>query len=74
MTDVCFQVELEKAVKEKVMERRNTLFEKTKQEVAKRVKFEDAVSIVVMWYTYVVNKLSLVISHCSTESPLPSHR
>ena len=40
----CFQGELEKAVKEKVIERRNAVFEKTKEEVAKRVKYEDTVS------------------------------
>ena len=39
------QAELEKAIKEKVVERRKTVFEKTKEEVAKRVKFEDAVSV-----------------------------
>jgi CRISPR/Cas system-associated endoribonuclease Cas2 len=42
-----FQGELEKALKEKVIEKRNTVFEKTKEEVAKRVKFEDAVSVIV---------------------------
>lgn len=41
----CSQGELEKALKEKVIERRNAVFEKTKEEVAKRVKFEDAVSV-----------------------------
>ena len=40
-----FQGELEKALKEKVIEKRSTVFEKTKEEVAKRVKFEDAVSV-----------------------------
>ena len=39
------QGELEKALKEKVIEKRSTVFEKTKEEVTKRVKFEDAVSV-----------------------------
>ena len=39
------QGELEKALKEKVIEKRNAVFEKTKEEVAKRVKFEDIVSV-----------------------------
>lgn len=44
-TQSCSQGELEKALKEKVIEKRNAVFEKIKEEVAKRVKFEDAVSV-----------------------------
>lgn len=40
------QAELEKVVREKTVDRRRVVFEKTKEEVAKRVKFEDAVSVV----------------------------
>ena len=36
-------------MKEKVVERRTAVFEKTKEEVAKRVKFEDAVSVYVLF-------------------------
>lgn len=50
------QAELEKAVKEKAVERRRGVFEKTKEEVAKRVKFEDAVSV--MWSVVVILKFS----------------
>ena len=42
--EVHFQEELDKAVKEKVLEKRSAVFEKTKLEVGKRAKFEDAVS------------------------------
>ena len=39
------QADVEKAVREKVLEKRTALFEKSKEEVGKRVKFEDAVSV-----------------------------